>query len=205
MRHRVLFVTLALSVAGVTLGAQSPSTAGKQTPHPSHGVPAKTMSTEEKIKLALSAAPADLARGATVVEPAENGQMKTLRPGTNGWVCMAMPEVMCLDKQWQAWADAWINKKGVTIEGVGVAYMLRGDQGASNTDPYATGPAANNQWVETGPHIMILTPDTAHLNSLPTDPLAGGPFVMWKGTPYAHIMIPVEPMPKQKAPTPAAK
>jgi len=25
----------------------------------------------------------------------------------------------------------------------------------------------------------------------PTDPKSGGPWVMWKGTPYAHVMVPV--------------
>ena len=25
-----------------------------------------------------------------------------------------------------------------------------------------------------------------------TDPNNGGPFVMWAGTPYAHIMVPIE-------------
>jgi hypothetical protein len=25
-----------------------------------------------------------------------------------------------------------------------------------------------------------------------TDPWNGGPYVMWKGTPYAHIMVPVD-------------
>ena len=32
------------------------------------------------------------------------------------------------------------------------------------------------------------------LDSLPTDPKNGGPWVMFKGTPYAHIMVPIEPM-----------
>jgi len=29
------------------------------------------------------------------------------------------------------------------------------------------------------------------LEGISTDPHNGGPFVMWKGTPYAHVMIPV--------------
>lgn len=44
---------------------------------------------------------------------------------------------------------------------------------------------------------MILTPDAALLDTLPTDPNAGGPWVMWKGTKYAHIMVPTAAMPKQ--------
>ena len=29
------------------------------------------------------------------------------------------------------------------------------------------------------------------LDTLPTAPNYGGPYVMWKGKPYAHIMVPV--------------
>jgi hypothetical protein len=38
---------------------------------------------------------------------------------------------------------------------------------------------------------MVLIPDLRLLESLPTDPHAGGPYVMWKGTPFAHVMIPM--------------
>ena len=69
--------------------------------------------------------------------------------------------------------------------------MLAGDGGASNVDPYAEGMTDDNQWVVEGPHLMIITPDKAMLDALPTDPNNGGPYVMWKGTPYAHIMVPV--------------
>ena len=40
---------------------------------------------------------------------------------------------------------------------------------------------------------MIIVPDAALLEGVPTDPNAGGPYVMWKGTPYAHIMMPTGP------------
>ncbi|MCM0148758.1 hypothetical protein KCN56_09315 [Photobacterium galatheae] len=69
--------------------------------------------------------------------------------------------------------------------------MLAGDGGASNTDPYAENETADNQWIVEGPHLMIITPDKALLDSLPTDPNNGGPYVMWKDTPYQHIMIPI--------------
>jgi hypothetical protein len=144
--------------------------------------------------LALSAAPADIAANAAVVEVGADGQMKELRAGTNGWVCMAHPEVMCLDAQWQEWADAWMNKREPKVSAVGIGYMLQGDTGASNTDPFATEQTPDNQWVVTPAHIMVLTPDAAQLDALPTDPFNGGPWVMWKGTPYAHIMVPTEPM-----------
>lgn len=149
----------------------------------------------------MSAAPADISANATIVEPpaTPGGEMKQLRAGTNGWTCMASPQVMCVDRTWQGWADAWMNKKDPEVKSVGVAYMLRGDQGASNIDPYATGPTPDNQWVVSPPHVMILVPDASQLDAFSTDPHAGGPWVMWKGTKYAHIMVPVSTMSKAGA------
>jgi hypothetical protein len=106
---------------------------------------------------------------------------------------------MCLDKEWQSWADGWVNKKDPQVKNIGLAYMLKGDTGASNTDPYAKKPTPDNQWVVSGPHVMVILPDPAQLDALPTDPQSGGPWVMWKGTKYAHIMMPTAPMPKQAA------
>jgi hypothetical protein len=37
---------------------------------------------------------------------------------------------------------------------------------------------------------MILAPAEL-LELFPTDPNNGGPYVMWKGTPYAHLMVPI--------------
>lgn len=97
---------------------------------------------------------------------------------------------MCLDGPWLAWAEAWQGKSEVTIDRLGVGYMLAGDTGASNSDPYATDPSAVDDWVDAGAHLMIIVPDSAALEGLPTDPDNGGPWVMWKGTPYAHVMVP---------------
>lgn len=159
------------------------------------------------IAKATSAAPPEIAKGAAVMGPGADGKMAELRAGTNGWMCMLGPagEPMCLDKEWQAWGDAWMNKKDPPKpKTVGVAYMLKGDTGASNTDPYATKATADNQWVVSGPHIMVLATDPAQFDAFPTDPKAGGPWVMWKGTKYAHLMVPTAAMPKTPAPAKSA-
>ena len=62
---------------------------------------------------------------------------------------------------------------------------------ASNSDPYARTEASGNHWTHHPPHMMILAPDPKSLAGMPTDPGNGGPYVMWAGTPYAHIMAPV--------------
>lgn len=156
------------------------------------------LTNAQKITLAMSAGPTEIARHATIMDMTDMAKPKQLRAGTNGWVCYAMilgtsNETMCLDKEWQKWAGAWMNKTEPKIEGTGIAYMLRGDNGASNTDPYATQPTADNQWVVSPSHIMVLYSDPKMLDAYPTDPKSGGPWVMWKGTPYAHVMVPVSP------------
>jgi hypothetical protein len=134
----------------------------------------------------------------------EKGGMKQLRAGTNGWTCMLVPggpgvtDAMCMDKAWSGWADAYMAKKNPQVNTLGIAYMLHGDHGGSNTDPFAMKPIATNQWVVAPPHIMVLVPDVKLLDSLPTDPHSGGAWVMWKGTPYAHVMVPLAPVPVTK-------
>jgi hypothetical protein len=146
---------------------------------------------EAKVIQALRAGPAGIAADATV----KDWDGSVLREGSNSWTCYPGPEMMpnspmCLDAVWEKWAQAWANKQPFKTDEVGFSYMLMGDNGGSNTDPYATEPTADNEWVVEGPHLMILVPDEKMLAELPDDPDAG-PYVMWKGTPYAHIMVPV--------------
>ena len=186
MKKLGLALTIAILAATLPLVAQT---------HEGHATaPGKTMTNAQKIKLALSAGPADITKNASVMDMGADGKMVELRKGTNGWMCMAQPEAMCLDKEWQNWANAWMSKKDPQIKGVGIGYMLRGDQGASNTDPFATGKTATNNWVVSPAHIMVLTPDSKQLDALPTDWKSGGPWVMWKGTKYAHIIVPTTSM-----------
>lgn len=176
--------TLAVIVAAVCLG---PVLAGAQVAN-GH--------TDARILNALSAAPASVADGATIIDHEHH----VLRKGTNGWTCMSDdPRVpnnspMCLDAPWLDLIDAMMAKQTPKLARLGVGYMLQEDLPVSNTDPFATEPSATNQWISKGgPHIMLVVPDDAILAGLPTDPRNGGPWVMWYGTPYAHLMIPTSP------------
>ena len=207
MRKTIAVVAGLLIMAGWTVAAQEKAKPEKAEPKAKSGH--ETMATgggessdAAKIARAISAAPPSISKNATIMAVGADGQMKQLRAGTNGWMCMTDADgtPMCLDKEWQSWADGWINKKDPQVKNIGLAYMLKGDTGASNTDPYAKKATPDNQWVVSGPHVMVITPDVAQLDALPTDPQNGGPWVMWKGTKYAHIMMPTAPMPK---PSPA--
>ncbi|MES2847203.1 MAG: hypothetical protein V4747_19450 [Pseudomonadota bacterium] len=163
------------------------------------GTTALAQSEEDLIKSAESAAPAAVAAGATIYGFDDGGGMITVREGSNGWWCMPDtpstpgPDPMCGDANAMEWAMAWIGKTEPPKDKVGFIYMLAGGTDASNTDPYATGPTADNNWITTGPHVMIMNA-TDLMAGYPTDPVPDTsiPYVMWAGTPYAHLMIPVE-------------
>ena len=144
------------------------------------------------IAKALTAAPPAVAKEAGVVRFDKDGNMQTLRESKNGFNCMMMlGDVMCADANSMAFFGAAMKKENPPDK-LGLTYMLRGDQGASNTDPSATKKTADNHWVVTGPHIMVVGAGVKDLG-LPDSPDAdpSKPYIMWSGTPYAHAMIPV--------------
>ena len=147
---------------------------------------------------AQSAAPASIASQASIVTVDASGAMQTIRKGTNGWTCMPDspatpgPDPMCFDANAGKWVEAWLGHKPPPPNVVGLMYMLEGGTDASNTDPYATKPTAENNWVKTPPHIMVVGSQDL-LKAYPSGrkPQTNSPYVMWAGTPYAHLMVPV--------------
>jgi hypothetical protein len=156
-----------------------------------------SMSDSDYIAKVMTAAPAAVVKGATIVDM-QTGTMRTIQTGTNGFTCMLVPPVaepMCADKNAMAWAQALVAHRAPP-DGIGFVYMLAGDQGASNTDPYAHSATADNHWVKTGPHVMIVGPAVKTLGyPMTSDADATKPYVMWPNTPYAHVMIPVSLQP----------
>lgn len=158
-------------------------------------------SDDAKIREALGAAPPGVAEHATVMDwPAEEGaDFRVLREGTNGWTCLPDPpgndenfQPMCNDAAWMKWVEAYTAGEEPVIEEVGLSYMLNAEAAGSNVDPGATEPTADNEWFEGGAHLMMVVPDPAMLEHYPDDPSSEHPYVMWKGTPYVHVMIPME-------------
>jgi hypothetical protein len=155
--------------------------------------------TAAKIESAMSAAPSSIAGGATILdnELDAGGTFVVLREGSNGWSCF--PDIpsspgndpACYDQTWMNWNYALAGQVDPTVTVPGFAYMLQGGSDASNTDPFATAPAAGEDWVNSPAHVMVLVPGEIDLAAFSTDHDAGQPYVMWAGTPYEHIMIPV--------------
>ena len=152
------------------------------------------------IASAMKAAPAKVAKGATIVAMNQDGTMRTLRTGSNGFTCMPDnpatpgPDPMCMDKNAMEWVHAWIGHQAPTVGKIGFMYMLAGGTDANNTDPYATKPEPGQSWLKTGAHVMIVGADASFYDMYPksADPDTAAPYVMWPGTPYQHLMAPVK-------------
>jgi hypothetical protein len=157
-----------------------------------------TPSDADLVRSAVAAAPAAVSEQAAIITVDAQMQMRTLREGTNGWTCLPDNPVspgadpMCVDRNGLAWMKAYMAHQDPPKDLVGFGYMLMGGSDASNDDPFASAPAEGHQWVDTGPHVMILNPGDRLAGYPTTAANPKAPYVMWANTPYAHLMIPVK-------------
>jgi hypothetical protein len=198
------FVLIAIAVSACSAPSSPPpppqagdAPAAAMTATPAGPVTPPT-TDDGKIASAMSAGPPAVAQDATIIDMDAQMQVRTLRPGTNGWTCMPdMPNTpgadpMCIDQNGLEWAKAWMAHADPPAGKMAFGYMLAGGSDASNTDPFATTPSAGQAWIDTGPHVMVFNIGD-HFAGYPTtsdNPKA--PYVMWPGTKYAHLMLPVK-------------
>jgi hypothetical protein len=161
----------------------------------------KPSGTKSEIARALSAAPPSIAAGAAVVSMDDKGQIKELRHGENGWTCIPhdpatpMGHPLCLDKNGLDWFEAAMAGRAPDPDKIGYSYMLKGGTVWSNTDFSATKlPPGQRDFIRVPPHIMILNAKLANASGFPSgqaNPDTHKPFVLFGGTPYAVLMIPL--------------
>jgi hypothetical protein len=148
--------------------------------------------TEAKIARAMSAGPAEIAQSAKIVDQDAQGHTLVLREGSNDFTCMpGDPNVigkppMCADGPSMQWfADFAAHKAKPTNTVPGITYMLAGATQRSDSDPYDHASPA----ITVPPHWMIMWPFDAKATGLPTTHRDTGAYIMWSGTPYAHMHI----------------
>jgi hypothetical protein len=193
---RALIFGIAATMFGSFAGADTSKPASTAAANATAAAPTDA----EMINSAMSAAPAAVGKQATIVAMEAGGKMRTLRKGTNGFTCMPDnpatpgPDPMCMDANAMEWVHAWVAHKAPPPGKVGLMYMLEGGTDASNTDPYAEKPMAQNHWIKTGPHVMVVGADPSFYDQYPKaiDPDTSVPYIMWAGTPYQHLMAPVK-------------
>jgi hypothetical protein len=180
------------SVAFCVLAVSSPALAQHRM---------KPMSDDQTIKSAMAAAPPAVANKAAIVTVNDKGELRTIRTGGNNFTCIADdpstpgPDPMCMDANGMEWWQAFLAHKDPPAGKVGFIYMLRGGTDASNTDPFATKPEPSNNWIKTGAHVMVVGVTKDAMPGYPRlpKPDTSQPYVMLAGTPYEHLMIPVQP------------
>ena len=161
-------------------------------------------SIDWEIEAYTTSAPDFIGNFATVI----SASGEVLKEGSNGWTCLpfiAMPKMgfktkneaapACADQNAMAWANAYLSQTEPKLENDGWIWMLHGDTGVDNFRPYSEGDEKNTDpkdWIYSGAHLMLMPKDPNSLGSQTTDFTTGAPYVMMKGTPYVHLMIPVE-------------
>ncbi|MFZ1756469.1 MAG: hypothetical protein WBO46_08205 [Caldilineaceae bacterium] len=196
----ILFVLLALLLATTSLYA-APSQRVIPADEDIPALPQTADSeTAAKIQSAMSAAPLAVSLHATIMDwpAAPGGALAVLREGSNGYTCLPAragrptPDPMCLDGVWMEWFTARMAGEVSVKKEVGVAYMLQGGNTASLTDPSLARPPDGQEWNISPPHVMILSPNALDTDYYPTTPETGGPWVLFAGTPYEVLMVPVD-------------
>ncbi len=168
--------------------------------------PWSDLSPDMQIRLAVQAAPAEARDGATVQGWNDSGEFVTLREGTNSMICMAPNptreqfEVSCHHEGLEAYfaRGRELSSQGVTGND---RVQRRWDEFTSGSLPIPygttnhilTGSGFDPETGEvTEPFLrwVVYTPNaTAESTGLTTQPGDIVPWLMFPGTPGAHIMI----------------
>jgi hypothetical protein len=154
---------------------------------------------EEYIRSAVEGAPERISGKAAVVRLDPNGKTSEIRKGTNGFTCALIPDAslapVCTDQQGWRWLVSAFSKQSKPGNSQpGIAYMAKGGLHFETADgKIVMEPTAETKEVKEPPHWMILWPIDPARSGLPTRPNAGGTYVMWEGTPFAHLMIYQDP------------
>jgi hypothetical protein len=163
---------------------------------PSVGRAQGGMSNAQFIKLAESGAPADIAAKAAIVRmDAKTKTGAELRAGTNGFTCSVVPDEsyapFCGDKNAWAWfAAAFTGQPKPTNTEPGISYMMQGGVHYENANgDIVMEKTASTKDVKEPPHWMLMWPIDPAASGLPAKPNAAGVYVMFAGTPYAHLMV----------------
>jgi hypothetical protein len=160
-----------------------------QAQFPTEEIPTSEPAYLAKVK---TAAPEQIVSKATIVMT-QDGKPRTLQTGNNGFTCFVGPDgtPTCADANAMEWINA-VRSKADPPNKIGFIYMLAGDTGTTNHDPHAR--ATHQHWVQTGPHVMIVGPMVREMPgySRSVDVAdANQPYVMYPGTAYEHLMLPV--------------
>jgi hypothetical protein len=159
----------------------------------------KSLSEGEQVKLALSGAPPHLVKEVGVMIYGADGKLTETKKSTNGFTCIPTvmnlpdPDPMCMDAAVHQWMmDLMAHAPKPTNTVPGIAYMARGGSHFEKDGKVVmSGDGATV--VKEPPHWMLMWPFESATTKLPTTPNPSGSYIMFDGTPYAHLMVYQDP------------
>lgn len=160
----------------------------------------KGMSEQEQTALALSAAPTHIVKEAGVMVFGADGKLTEVKKSENGFTCIPTvmnlpdPDPMCMDGAAYQWMTDIMNKAPKPSNTVpGIAYMARGGSHFEKDKKVVMEKETGAKVVKEPPHWMVMWPFDPAVTKLPTAPNPSGSYIMFDGSPYAHLMIYQDP------------
>ena len=157
---------------------------------------AAMMTDAQFIQAAQGGAPAAISAKAEIVRiDAAKKMTMEVRPGSNGFTCSIIPDEskapFCGDKNAWAWfAAAFTGQPKPPNTEPGISYMAQGGiHYETATGDIVMAPGAGTKNVAEPPHWMLMWAFDPAASGLPTKPNASGVYIMFAGTPFAHLMI----------------
>jgi len=159
----------------------------------------KSMSVKDQTALALSAAPSRIAKDAGVMVYGADGKLIEVKSSTNGFTCiptvlnLPVPDPICMDAASNQWMnDIMTNAPKPSNTVPGIAYMARGGSHYEK-DGKVVMSGEGAKATKEPPHWMIMWPFDAAASKLPIVPNPSGVYIMFEGSPYAHLMVYQDP------------
>ena len=157
---------------------------------------AQPMADAQYTRTAASGGPEWVSANAAIVRFDAQGTVTTLRAGTNGFSCFVGvpgdPDApVCGDQNAVDWIlSAVKNLPKPTNAAPGICYMAQGGvHHETATRDVVMMPGTNTHPVKEPPHWMVMWAFDPAASGLPTKENPGGVYIMFAGTPYAHLMI----------------
>lgn len=196
MIHRIVLtvlIVIALLMPTIATAGDKPSKKGTTVKE------VKAMSEKDQTALALRAAPAHIAKEAGIMIYGADGKLTETKKSANGFTCIPTvmnlpdPDPMCMDAASQQWmTDLMNNAPKPTNTVPGIAYMaLGGSHFEKGGKVVMSGEGA--KIVKEPAHWMVMWPFDAAATKLPTTPNSSGTYIMFDGSPYAHLMVYQDP------------
>jgi hypothetical protein len=152
----------------------------------------------EFIKDAESGAAPAISEKAAIARLEPHGKVTAVRPGSNGFTCTLFPDEsqapFCGDRIAFNWLVAAMSGKPKPPATGGVAYMAKGGLHYETPEGrIVMEPTSTTRKVREPPHWMLLVPQNPATTVIPSHPNPGGTYIMFAGTPYAHLMVYQDP------------